>query len=182
MSASAALSSRVFRRGLWPACILTLALGAVAAHPAAAATYTVTNTSDSATDTGSLRYAIGQVNAGAGGDTISFSGVTGTITVGSTLTITESVTINGPGASVLAVSGNDAVRVFQFGTGAANSVISGLTITHGNATVVGTSGGAGIQTGVAMTVNNCTFSYNTAGGLGGLNVGAAILGGRNDHR
>jgi predicted outer membrane repeat protein len=176
MSASAALCSRVFRRGLWPACILTFALGALGAHPASAATYTVTDTSDSATDTGSLRYAISQANAGTGGDTINFSGVTGTITVGSTLTILKTVTINGPGASGLAISGGDAVRVFNLGTGAANSVISGLTITHGNATVNGTNQGAGIYTTAALTVNDCTFSYNTAG-FGPLNTGGALFGG-----
>jgi len=48
-----------------------------------AAIYTVKNTSDSGS--GSLRDAINQVNAGSGGDTINFSGVTGTITVASTL-------------------------------------------------------------------------------------------------
>jgi hypothetical protein len=174
MSAFAALCSRVFRRGLWPACLLSLALGAFGTHPASAATYTVSNTSDSGT--GSLRDALTQVNAGAGGDTIDFSGVTGTITVGSTLAITKSVTINGPGASVLAISGNDAVRVFSVASTAANTVISGLTITHGNATVVGTNQGAGISANAAMTINNCAFSYNTAG-VGTLNTGAALFGG-----
>lgn len=140
-----------------------------------AATYTVTNTADSGV--GSLRDAINQVNAGIGGDTINFSGVTGTITVSSTLVITKTVTINGPGANVLAISGGDAVQIFNLGSGAANSVLSGLTITHGHATVTGMSQGAGIYAGTAtLTVNNCAFSYNTAG-LGSLNVGAALLGG-----
>lgn len=166
MSASAALCSRVFRRGLWPACLLTLVLGAFGARPASAATYTVTDTSDSATDTGSLRYAIGQVNIGTGGDTINFSGVTGTITLGSTLAITKSVSINGPGANVLAISGNDTVGVFNVAAGATGSTISGLTITHGKATT-----GAGIVSSGIFTVNDCTFSYNTTSGT---NAGAAI--------
>lgn len=172
MSASAALCSRVFRRGLWPACILTFALGAFGAPQASAATYTVTNTSDSGA--GSLRDALTQVNGGTGGDTINFSGVTGTITVGSTLVITKSVTINGPGANILAISGNDAVRVFSVASTAANTVISGLTITHGNASITGTSNGAGIFASATLTVNNCTFAYNKAG-FGPLNVGAAIF-------
>lgn len=66
------------------------------------------------------------------------------------------------------------MRVFQ--VTAANTVISGLEITHGNATVIGTSQGAGITGAAGLIVNNCTFSYNTAGGVGGLNVGAAIFG------
>lgn len=78
---------------------------------ASAAIYTVTNTADSGA--GSLRDAITQVNARTGGDTINFQNVTGTITVGSTLAITESVTINGPGANLLSISGNNAVRVFS---------------------------------------------------------------------
>lgn len=140
---------------------------------ASATTYTVTNTLDSGP--GSLRNALINVNGGSGGDTINFSGVSGTITLSSTLAITQSVTINGPGANVLAISGGDAVRIFNLGGGTTN--ISGLTITHGNATVSGTSQGAGIYSGTgALTVNNCTFSYNTAGN-GPLNVGAAILGG-----
>jgi hypothetical protein len=141
---------------------------------ASATTYTVTNTLDSGA--GSLRDALANVNGGSGGDTINFSGVTGTITVGSTLAITQRVTINGPGANLLAISGGDTVPIFNLGTPAANSAISGLTITHGNATVNGTSQGAGIHTVASLTVNNCTFSYNTAG-AGVLNVGGAIFGG-----
>lgn len=143
---------------------------------ASAATYTVTNTLDSGA--GSLRDAINQVNAGAGGDTINFSGVTGTITLGSEIQILETVTINGPGANILAISGGDAVRIFQLGTGAANSAISGLTITHGNPNNEALSKGQGgaIQTNAQLTINNCTFSYNTAG-VGSLNVGGALFGG-----
>lgn len=139
-----------------------------------AAIYTVKNTSDSGS--GSLRDAINQVNAGSGGDTINFSGVTGTITVASTLVITKPVTINGPGANILAISGGDAVGVFSFGTGTTNSVISGLEITHGYATTAASHQGAGIYTAAAIFINNCTFSYNTAGGVGGLNAGGALFG------
>lgn len=147
-----------------------LLLTFMAASLAHAATYTVTNTSDDIADTGSLRYALSQVNAGTGGDTINFSGVTGTITLASTLAITENVTINGPGANILAISGNDAVRIFNLATPASNVTISGLTITHGSST-----DGAGILTsGVPLTVNNCTFSYNTTVSQANVNAGAAI--------
>jgi hypothetical protein len=151
--------------------VMLMLLAASVAH---AATYTVTDTSDDVTDTGSLRYALSQVNAGAGGDVINLSGVTGTITVGSTLAINESVTINGPGANLLTVSGNDQVGVFN--VAAAKTVsISGLTIAHG---FLGAGQGAGINSGVtnsSLTVNNCTFSNNVANGIPGfIGDGGAI--------
>ncbi len=87
--------------------------GRVAAVPLAVpamagllATYTVTNTND--TGAGSLRQAITDANASAGADTIVFQGgVTGTIYVGDFLpTVTESVTITGPGRANLTVDGS----------------------------------------------------------------------------
>src|SRR5262249_19808138 len=46
------------------------------------------------------------------------------------LLITDSVTINGPGANKLSVSGNNASRIFDITTGL-DVAINGLTITHG---------------------------------------------------
>src|SRR5215469_18558261 len=65
-------------------------------HVLSAATYTVTNNSGDPTVANSLPWAVLQVNAGAGGDTINFSGVTGTITVTAEMQILKLVTINGP--------------------------------------------------------------------------------------
>ncbi|MFZ1918882.1 MAG: hypothetical protein WAU58_15010 [Terriglobales bacterium] len=76
-----------------------------AALPSLATTWTVTDTSDSASDTGSLRYALGQAQ---NGDTIVFSlpnPSTITLTNGA-LTIKSSVTISGPGPSAVAINGN----------------------------------------------------------------------------
>src|SRR5689334_20248254 len=55
-----------------------------------------------------LRDAITSAEANAGPDTITFaSGLSGTITLGSALpAITDALTISGPGAGLLAVSGN----------------------------------------------------------------------------
>jgi hypothetical protein len=76
------------------------------------ANFTVTNTDDSGA--GSLRQAILDANATAGADTIDLSGVTGTITLTSDqLTITDDLTISGPGASSLTVSGGDNERVIK---------------------------------------------------------------------
>ncbi|MFL6427308.1 MAG: beta strand repeat-containing protein [Acidobacteriaceae bacterium] len=133
-----------------------------------AATYTVTNTLDSGV--GSLRDALITVNAGAGGDTIVFSGVSGTIALSSTLAITKSVAISGPGANLLTISGNDAVRVFNVAAGQ-TFTISGLTIAHGHSSTGG--GGILVGSGATLTVSSCVFSNNAASN-GASSVGGAI--------
>jgi hypothetical protein len=94
-------------------------------------TFTVLNLLDSGA--GSLREAVSAANANPGADTIDFA-VTGTIglTTGQ-LDITDSLTINGPGADALTVSGNHACRVFGI-TGDPTVTIAGLTVTNGWAT------------------------------------------------
>ncbi len=95
-----------------------------------AATITVTNPNDSGP--GSLRQAIADA---ASGDTINF-GITGTITLTSgELAITKNLTISGPGAANLAISGNNASRVFYVNGGAVT--ISGLTVQNGRASASG---------------------------------------------
>jgi hypothetical protein len=122
-----------------------------------AATINVTSTADSGA--GSLRDAIA---AASSGDTINIS-VTGTITLtGGTLTISKSVTISGPGASDLAVSGNNAARVFAVSSGATVG-ISGLTIENG-ATL---GGGGGISNLGVLTVTNSIIKGNTTDVFGG---------------
>ena len=65
-------------------------------------TFTVTNLLD--TGAGSLRAAVASANASAGADTIDFA-TTGTIALTSgQLDISDSLTINGPGAGALTVS------------------------------------------------------------------------------
>ena len=93
---------------------------------ARAATLTVTTLTDSGA--GSLR---GQLAAAASGDTINF-GVTGTITLTSgELVASKNLTITGPGASALSLSGNNTPRVFNLANGNINIAISGLTIANG---------------------------------------------------
>jgi hypothetical protein len=91
-----------------------LALAALCAVPAPAATYTVTNTTDT-TSAGSLRWAITAANADSNpSDLINFN-VSGTITLASALPpITRSnLTISGPGASLLAIDGGGTSSGFQ---------------------------------------------------------------------
>jgi hypothetical protein len=79
-------------------------------------TYLVTNLNDNGT--GSLRAAVQAADASPG-STIDFAkGLHGTITLTSgELDITSSTTVNGPGANKLAVSGNNASRVFEIAAG-----------------------------------------------------------------
>ena len=122
-----------------------------------AATITVTSTADSGA--GSLRDAI---IVAAPGDTIAFA-VTGTIGLTSgQLLLNKNLTINGIGANVLTVSGNNASRVFEVTSGDTVS-ISGLMISNGAA-----SFGGGILNAGALTVNNSTFSGNSASTGGGI--------------
>ena len=84
--------------------------------------YTVTDTSDSLADTGSLAYAVAQANANTNpnGSLIEFSATVfiepQTITLSSTLMLSETdgpETINGTGKSLISINGGGAVQVFQ---------------------------------------------------------------------
>ena len=148
----------------------TLGASAVLAANAEAATYTVTTTADSGP--GSLRDAINTANTnGVSGtpDTITFApGVTGTITLTSgQINITDpgGLTIEGPGAGSLSVSGGGNSGIFHIqGTGGAPVAISGLTLEDGAASG---SGGAIYDESSPLTVSDSTITHNTATGLGG---------------
>jgi len=194
------------RRGLAILALLavTLCLPSLAHNPPAflqstahaAASFAVTSTGDGADSNTAdgvcndgagnctLRAAIQQANAAAGDDTITFS-VTGTIALTSALPdITSGITLSGPGAGLLAVSGNNASRVFTI-TGSGVVTISDLTITGGRA-----SSGAGISNAGTLNVNNCTVSNNTAtdsggginnNGAGRLNLDNSTVSGNSAH-
>src|SRR5437879_1222308 len=96
-----------------PVRVVFLFVAALLAGPRArAANLLVYNNND--IGPGSLRQVISDNNATPGGNTIIFSNVvTGTITLtNGSLTISKNLTLIGPGANVLAVSGNHASRVF----------------------------------------------------------------------
>ncbi len=135
-------------------------------------TVVVTTLSDetNANSTTSLREAISKALAG---DTISFkSGLTGTITLGKgQLSIGKNLTITGPGASKVSVSGNNATRVFSISSGKVS--ISGLTIKNGRAA----DNGGGIFSNSTLTLSSCTISGNTAFGRSTVDQGLNANGG-----
>jgi CSLREA domain-containing protein len=96
---------------------------------------------------------------------ITFS-VTGTITLdGEELVIEKDLTIRGPGASILAVSGNGQTRVFTIR--GVYVAIHGLTITGGSATE---GGGIAVFSAAypgSLTLRDSRMAYNTASDLGG---------------
>jgi hypothetical protein len=134
--------------------------------------YTVVNLNDSGP--GSLRQAIIDANAHHGHDTIRFDpGLHGTITLtGGQLNITDDLTIEGPGANTLAVSGNHASRIFNI-SGGVTVTIAGLTITDGLAAGGPGQGGGILNTGSNLTVAHDVLSNNEALGNSGNGNGAA---------
>ena len=118
------------------ATLLQLADGA----SAIASTLVATNTDDAGP--GSLRALIAAATAG---DTLDLTGLSGTIALASgELLVDKSLTIQGPGAKILSVSGSHLFRVFDVTAAAPATVdISGLTIRDGKPQG-GTSGGGGI--------------------------------------
>jgi hypothetical protein len=134
----------------------------------------VTNLSDS--DPGSLRDALAQAQAG---DLVDFApDVRGTISLTSgELDIGQSVSITGPGADQLAISGGMASRVFEVFAGT-NVYLSGLTVTAGRLTPTGTNTatGAGIDNHGTLTVTNCAVTGNTiAGGSNSTGEGGGVF-------
>ena len=131
-----------------------------------AATFTVSNNQDSGS--GSLRQAIANANAGGGGD-ITFSNVTGVITLATNLPlITASVNILGPGTNNLTISGNNACGIFQVASRTTNT-FSNFTIANSYQASqwinVGRAGyqtvdfpGSAISNAGAMTVLSCVIS------------------------
>ncbi len=122
-----------------------------------AATFLVSNLNDSGA--GSLRKAVADANAAAGNDTIGFNvGLTGTITLTTgEIEITSNILISKAGTDGLAVSGNNASRVFNIAAGSAVT-ISNLSIINGKAE----GSGGGISNAGSLELLNSTISDNTA--------------------
>src|SRR5262245_3525425 len=160
------------RRGCRPRCLPGLETLEAREVPS---TFTVLNLADSGA--GSLRQAVVDANGSPGADTIQFApGLHGTITLSSgQLSITDSLTINGPGADRLAVSGNDSSRVFAIEPGTTASVsLAGMTITRGRAdrnAPHGAVGGGIYHDGGSLSLAHVVLDDNRAVG----DAGSAIV-------
>jgi hypothetical protein len=130
----------------------------------------------------SLRQAITLANGSAGADAIAFhAGLTGTLTLGSDLpTITDPVTIRGPGASAVTIDGDGAHRIFDLDPATAGDPvgISGLTLIGGNpgtSAVDNDSGGGILNETADLSLSDSVLTGNTSSRLG-----AAIYSGFGD--
>jgi hypothetical protein len=142
------------------------------------ATFVVTNLLDgpvaNANDLpGSLRQAIFDANAAPGADTIDLTGVSGTINLSEgELEVLSDMAFTGPGAGVLAISGNQMSRVFRITNDDASAItvsMSGLTITGGQ---VADDHGAGMIVGnEKLSLNNMVIAGNRINGVFGTGGG-----------
>lgn len=142
-----------------------------------AATFTVTkaaDTNDGTCDADcSLREAVAAANAAGSDDSIVFSSLFDSpqiITLSGTEIVINNagaLTITGPGANLLTVSGNNTSRIFQNTVGSVTSM-SGMTLTGGNgvSTFNNNSGGA-IQNSGTMTLTAMIITGNTTSGSAG---------------
>ena len=138
--------------------------------------YLVNLTSDTGAGSdgaGDLLYCITQANANTNplGSLIEFDPTVfstakpQTIKLSSTLELTETAgpeMIDGPGASVVTISGNNAVGVFDVAEGV-TATLSGVTISGG----MNNQAGGAIYNDGTLTVTDSTFTNNTSGADGG---------------
>jgi hypothetical protein len=160
-------------------CAGLIMLAVVSGAPAFASNQVVTSTADSGP--GSLRAALSLATSGT--DTITFNLTTypATITLTSDeLHITAPVTITGPGASKLTISGGGNFRVFE-NDGSSPVSISGLTIANGNGTLASPSPsnypgeGGGIYTAGTMNLTGVTLTSNSANEGGAIGIGGGTV-------
>jgi hypothetical protein len=152
-------------RGMAALLVFVFLLGAAGVQVAQAASLTVTNLDDSGP--GSLRQAVADAQPG---DTITFDPALagGTISVIQTaINIDKDLTILGPGANQLAISGSQSFGVFEVssysapGIGVVTATIQGLTIrdtNYGHSAIH-------LSSESVLTVNNSTFSNNSGDGI-----------------
>jgi predicted outer membrane repeat protein len=170
-------------------CLVTTALWCASSS---ATTITVTSTADNGP--GSLRALIG---AGVSGDVIQFDPALNgqVILLASQISVTKALTIQGPGADKITISGGNRTRIFSatapltlVGLNLKNGLGDGgaLFVLRARATVVGCAftdnaapnglGGAVYNPGSPIDFSQCTFSGNTASGFG---LGGAFYGSPN---
>src|SRR5262249_25383682 len=144
----------------------------------AATPFVVLNANDSGV--GSLRQVLAETNGVAGPDTVTFdptffaTAKTITLTSGA-IPVTDSVSVLGPGASIVTVSGNNASQIFQMnGSSPIAVLLTGLTITQGN-NPGPDFGGAIHAFNVNLTIQQSVITANQANLVGGIAVDLGSL-------
>jgi CSLREA domain-containing protein len=158
-------------------CIFSFAQGIFSA------TFTVSkvaDTNDGTCDTDcSLREAVAAANAAASDDVINFDGMvfgsaqTILLSLGEiVITANGSLTVNGTGASMLTIDGNNASRILTINN--ATTFINSITFTRGNGVGTANTGRAGAiyNFGGTTVISNSIITNNTAATGGGLNNAA----------
>ena len=116
----------------------------------------------------SLRDALAAAAANNGGaaNIIFAPGLNGTYTInGAFLPINGQITIEGPGANIIALSGGGTNQIFNINAG--TYTISGLTLENGSTGAGLNGGGIYINPTANVAMTNCVFSNNSAGNQGG---------------
>ncbi len=154
-------------------------IGAYQTRPGPLVVNTAVDGTGSALGQLSVRQAVNLANVLPGGETITFnrSAFAGHSVIDLTAgqlelsNVTGAVNIIGPGARMLAISGNGASRVFQVDQGASASLI-GLTITGG----VTTGDGGGLLNDGTLSLAGVAVVGNSAANGGGVdNMGTALI-------
>lgn len=137
-------------------------------------TFTVTNTNDDGA--GSLYQAIQDANDNSGDDTVVFDPAVFSTPQTIVLTGGEifvsgngSLTINGPGADKLTISGNNSSRIFSI---AGDVILNDVKIANGSNAE---DGGAISTFGNRLQINRCAFYNNTADQGGAISAVASEL-------
>jgi len=155
----------------------TVSAAVLPVQVASAATFSVTNCNDSGT--GSLRA---EVAAAPAGHAITFASAVRScspiLLTSGPIILTRNVTITGPGASALAISGGGLVQVFAVSSAVSDSAITGLTIENGNAG----PGSNSANGDVSITASNGTADADSGsnGGNGGGIANSGTLTLKND--
>ena len=124
-----------------------------------------TATDGSTTTNDTIQFDASLFASGSAAITLTYDSPTDGDTTPDQLVLNSNVTIQGPGADKLSISGNNQTRVLLVNSGV-TATLSGLTITAGNSDV-----GGGIWTYGSLTIDHSTVSNSTAAyGGGGIYV------------
>ncbi len=139
---------------------------------------TTADETDPADGTTSLREAVAYAESLGGNQTLTFAPTV--FNVPQTIILTDgpldlsdpsgTITIKGPGANLLSISGNNASRVFVMSSGSAN--VQDVTITGGSSAA---DGGGLYITGGTLALTRCTVSGSSAADGGGLYIKGGTL-------